>query len=446
MKELLDQEDLQLIDVLESPYLNKALQVELASLMDYLCQDDIILSISDYVLSSKHIKDNNFPSLFKAALNILTSSAFQLFTFISSSHSFAIYLHDFLLSEDSKNTRYAGSFEQIICSHIRWTKPLLFEIFPDVGSLLIERIDIQPLFDLIPTLICNSSKLVFEKPGIDLILHLSAMTLNPEYYYSAASCLLEIHNLNELDQSFLNDFYSKTVIDNLMTATLTIPSITLTTDLIHLLCSLYSESPSNFSFSDQFKSKFYLTPKNITPYSVSAIPLFFNNPSILMKYFFHPSSHPFLHHFLCKTMHDWSPNDFNEIALIPGLIEGIIKNWGTDNWCPHMLQLAIAFVNQGLNAETLLNPKWIEIKPKILEIKMKMDEDYGGELPTIIDSPSSEECEEESNFCYYSISNKKSGCVFNHFDDEEEEDTLDPDHNEEESNLEEEENYTFNYI
>jgi hypothetical protein len=223
------------------------------------------------------------------------------------------------------------------------------------------------------------------KTDSHLILYLSTIATckDSDKSRAAVSILLQLYDTLSDESPLLEEFFEPENVANLFKICCETDSLLVSNDIATVLTSLYTFECELEPNLTKYKEKLTLSANNITPLSVAFLPIF--NPSYLdiFQLFFRPQAHQFLHDYCSQLIMKLTPADINSLAADSDFVYELMRCFGTKDWCPHMVQIALVLARMTCECDALLFQEWENfVKFKILPLMKVIENDYGGPINT----------------------------------------------------------------
>ncbi|OHT16130.1 hypothetical protein TRFO_13458 [Tritrichomonas foetus] len=170
-RQLTENPDLPIKEVLENPDLLQSIRNEAQELLDYFTQkEEHLKELFDLALSDR-LNDESIDFRYnRNASNVLSSVAKTFQKAVESSQIAINALNDFIKDENKKYNRnpvYSGHFQRIIQSHLFATFGKFIDLIPDLKNFLIKNVDILGYKQLLVSLLVDFHECLND-PGIGL--------------------------------------------------------------------------------------------------------------------------------------------------------------------------------------------------------------------------------------------------------------------------------------
>lgn len=374
---LLSNPKVRLVDILLSPALLSEVRSENPKLLYYLQDNTIIIELAEWAFSTKYADNPRFIEVSDKSVSVILSSISFTEVFIEN-ESFAKILHNFLISDDSKDSRLCGHFLRVIGFHIKLDIPLLFISYLDIQELLFNRIDMYSISELIALIISTNPDNFINSEKMIKDLSYSADVNNDKNSVYLLITILKIVIANP-NLSYL--FKDDKVLNHLLNVAIKTESALIQSDLFTCLSYLQYQ-PSKLS--DQITiEKLTITEKNISDLTTSAIDVLQIPVFNLIPLFFAANATERLHSKILSKIESMNLREFIKVANIPNFITNIINAFGTDRWCPHCAQITMYFYSIQDCCKPLKSKKWRTfVFYKFRPLIKVLDHEYGGHLPS----------------------------------------------------------------
>lgn len=125
-----------------------------------------------------------------------------------------------------------------------------------------------------------------------------------------------------------------------------------------------------------------LTQFNLSPVSISAIPLFNYQFSELINLFFCTNECSLIHSTLSEMLINATTDDIAQFRECSDFFTELISIYGTTRWCAHLTHIVIVLNEFGFNGPKNNESKWQAFaRDAVPAFKRILDQDYGGPLP-----------------------------------------------------------------
>lgn len=370
------QPKLELVDVLLSPELIPEMRTENEKLIKYLEQDSIITELAEWCFTTKHQSNPRFNEISEIGVSVLLFSSISMTHFLLQNNSLAEVLHNFLLSDDSKNPKLCGNFTRVISEQIKWGVPLLFINYGDSQKLLLNILDILAIRDLITSLVLSKYEIINSHKLIDDLCILADNKSNADALY----LLVSIFKASIFD--FNTEFFeNNNVLSHLIKAAIKTSSPVLQFDIFNCISQIdfYPEIIDD----PKVKEKITINEYNINELTIAAIDVLQIPLENLINLFFAKNATEHLHQKIISKIELMSLNELIEIANIPNFINNIINAYGTDDWCPHCLQIVVSLSQVDKYCKPLKSKKWKTfVHSNLLQLLKILKHEYGGHIPS----------------------------------------------------------------
>ena len=398
---LLKSDDCKLINVLGRNDFTQAIRSELNIVLEFLSKETTIKELCEWCFSINKMNDEYYNHYSISSMNIFTSSVPKLFIIFLRNKSFAEYLYNFLISNNSDNPRLCGHFLRVLSQQIRWGNSLFFSTYTDIDKYLILKIKNLAIQELIVLIASKSSYNLFKNQN--LILNLSKKSLiKDEFQYPSISLLIQLYDTLGDESPILSEYLNSEVIKNLFEICCTINSNLISTDIMNIIIDLLEFGIDLSHYLNKWNNFLTITKNNINPLTVSAIsitkPHFLN----LFSLFFEENSCHYLHHFLSQLILQLQISDLEELIKFPNFINKIINSFNTKDWCPHLLQITIILHRTFNDNKNLKTNEWILFINKKINPKLEiLEKNYGGQIPEINNEYNTSTTSSSSDDNYY---------------------------------------------
>lgn len=376
IKNLISQPNPKLVDVLVSPFLVKEIHAENAKLYNFLQQDAIITELAEWCFTEKYKENAKFNEISDLAVSILLSTN-SMIQFLLENKSFSKILYEFLIGNDSKNSRLCGHFSRVLSVQIRWDTPLLFIEYHDVQQRLLDRVEMLGIRELISNIILSNSNIIDCEKMIEDLSRIADVDNNIDALYLVISIFKNV--INESHLIYLFDS-NNTVLNHLVNIACKTKSPVVQSDILNCLFMIQFQ-PS--MIDDQtLIEKMTISENNINDLSIAAIDLLQIPIEILIDLFFSKNATEKFHKKLMIIIESMNLQQLVEIANIPNFVVNLINSFDTCKWCPHCFQLTIFFINIEDYCRPLRSKKWRTfVFGKFYPIVKILNHQYGGHVP-----------------------------------------------------------------
>lgn len=371
------QPDLKLTDVLLSPQLINQVRAKNSLLFNYFQQDSVIGELAEWCFTTKYKNDPKFTEFSEIAFNVFLSSTFSLISFLLNSKSFAKILYTFLITDDSKNPRLCGHFSEVLSLLIKFGTPTFFTNFSKVQTHLLKRIEMLGISDLIINLILLNVNYIDSEQIIKGLSYDADINDDKDAIQLLVSLFEGVLSSSHLKQLF----QSNSILNHLLNAAVKTTSPVIQSDILDFLSKINFQS--NMINDQQLIEKVTLSEDNINDLTISAIDFLQLPIDYLVTFFFTKSCKYRFHQKIMSKMEVMNLNELIEIANIPDFVVKLINAFGTEDWCPHCLQIVIFFTNIENYCKPLKSKKWKTfIRDKFYPLIKIMNNEYGGHAPS----------------------------------------------------------------
>lgn len=373
-------------DILLSPSLQTAVKAEDQELFTFLSNDEILLRLADYALTSHQSESPKYMELSIAAVSVFLSTTLYIFEAALDSNALADFLHDFLSTDESLDPRHCGHFGRIMEAQIRWGTPLLFTKYDDVVSLILNRLDILGIREFLVLLLLTSGDDIIDARHTVLQLSAIANSDDESRKMDACHCLIETFNSLTPDNEVFGYFCDSTVISNIVDAALSTTRAPVVVDLLGIVGKICAFDPELVTLSDTQRERLELRPGHIDLWSSSALGITRPDCVELFKLFFEPEAHQFLHENMIRVFDEQDRENLMKVAAIPDFLNNIVDAYGTPQWCPHLFRVSVMFSSADLTCLVPRKRKWKRfLSREFMRAVHVMNSDYGGRMPTAYD-------------------------------------------------------------
>lgn len=384
----LQQSELSLKEILTHKQLPQALSSSYHPLFQFVVQNETMIELLEWCLSTKHINEDRFTPTSNAAMSIILAAISKQSHFLTTKF-IQDYLLNFLKSDDSKNDHLVGYFSSLFLPS-KFDKynqfdsfAEFFQISEDLPSLLISRIDSYAMQQLIIEFVSSDQ---YVNQSFLLINELrSILTVSD----SACHTISAIYKQLSKQSSLFSQISTLYFLDSLIEAFFCMESsftqfelASTVSDLLHLFPSLI------LSLSDSQIRLCKLTADNITTLSIQCIDAFYHSNSEAFQFFFLDER---IHHKLMQRFQFISNDQLFSVAKIPDFVNTLIDMYENGQWCPHCLKIAVEFGAMNYKPDELLEKRWCDFYDENIAKKLDiLNNEFGGPIPVLSEAKSIE--------------------------------------------------------
>lgn len=374
---LLKKPETTLTDLIFDQNIAIAIQNPIKEFVDFLSKEEILQSLIEYTLTTKHIKKEHFRRSAVICISLLTTDMLGFETQLIENGFMLTQLKNFINSEYSKDPMVSGHFQRILISAARCSSGKIIRDFPELKIYLfthIHNLALRELFIILATDFKESFNFTIETMK-KICQHLPTVP-QPYYFISSFRIICKIHS------QLFNLFNDEMIVE-------TILNIGVTTEdpMVASECFIFVEKLTHcFPFvSDmikKFENKYKFDVNKITCATAPALKLFKSGVPLFIDIFFQSQGYTALNLALIHIVSEIPNDHLIKVIKEHNILEKIMNAFGKNKTNGHITALAQFLACRTEECPELQTDEWIEFVSTKLSPRVKLrDTPYAGGLP-----------------------------------------------------------------
>lgn len=334
-----------------------SIRTEISELINYIVLDDVMTTLTKWVLTPEKPKEEDGDRLVRSAVTIFSTECKSLQEKLQDNQIFINALSKCMENDMYNHLQICGHFQRITEAMIKYTNGGFLQNFPNLCSYLIGKINILALKELLLRLMTNFQEAFSEEEYQEIVFEL-AQTAQKENGYFAVVLMRDVLT----EKSTLSFFQNDKILRELLTAAISsqkkIFNSLFETNIFQLIESISKDFPCSTPVIAEFSQKYQFNENKIDCGTVAALRIFKEGIYILMPRFFKEPYITMLNALLLEKLKEIPDTQLAGIVIKFNLVENIIKTFDDNKVNGHLTELALFLNKRSAICKTLQTEEW----------------------------------------------------------------------------------------
>lgn len=344
--------------VMRDSDLKGSIRAEISELINYIVQDDVMSTLTQWALTTDKPKDEDGDRLVRSSVTIFSTECKSLQEKLQDNQIFIDALSKCMKNDMYNNLQICGHFQRITEAMIKYTNGGFLQHFPNLCSYLIGKINILALKELLLRLMTNFQEAFSEEEYQEIVIEL-AQTTQKENGYFAVTLMRDVITEKKATLSF---FQNDKVLRELLTAAISNQKKNFNSLFEAIIFQLIEQISKDFPCSTyviaEFSQKYQFNENKIDCGTVAALRIFKEGLYVLIPRFFKEPCITMLNALILDKLKEIPDTQLAGIVIKFNMVENIIKTFDDNRVNGHLTELALFLNKRSAICKTLQTDEW----------------------------------------------------------------------------------------
>lgn len=336
-----------------------SIRAEVLELINYIVQDDVMTTLTKWVLTTDKPKDDDNDRLIRSAVTIFSTECKSLQEKLQDNQIFIKTLSDCMKNDMFNDLTICGHFQRITEAMIKYTNGGFLQHFPNICSYLIGKIDILALKELLLRLMTDFQEAFSEEEYQEIVIEL-AQTAQKETGYFSVVLMRDV--LNYRKKPTVSYFQNDKVLRELLKAVISGKkpqfNALFEANIFQLIETISKDFPCSTPVIAEFAQKYQFDENKIDCGTVAALRVFKEGIYTLMPRFFKEPYITMLNALILEKLKEFPDTQLAGIVIKFNLVENIINTFDDNKVNGHLTELALFLNKRSSICKTLQTDEW----------------------------------------------------------------------------------------